>query len=52
MPRAGTITHGPGTRMHDWMPWHSSVAEPTGANAAATASAATTASSTGFTGSS
>ena len=52
MPCAGTTTHGPGTRMHDWMPWHSFVAEPAGANAAATASAATNASSAGFTGSS
>ena len=37
VPCAGTTTHGPGTRMHDWMPWHSFVAPPTGANAAATA---------------
>ena len=47
MPRAGTTTHGPGTRMHDWMPWHSFVAPPTGANEAATASATTIAASKG-----
>ena len=33
----------PATRMHDWIPWHSFVAEPAGANAAAAASAATNA---------
>ena len=41
VPCAGTTTHGPATRMHDWMPWHSFVAAPAGANAAATASDAT-----------
>ena len=41
VPCAGTTTHGPGTRMHDWMPWHSFVAPPAGANEAAAASATT-----------
>src|SRR3954468_2934090 len=42
-PPAGTSTHGPGTRMQVMIPRHSFVAPPAGANAAATASPATTA---------
>ena len=49
---AGTTTHGPTTRMHIWMPWHSLVAPPAGGSAAAAASAATTAASASFTGAS
>ena len=52
VPCFGTTTQGPLTRMHDGIPWHSFVAEPAGANAAAVAIAATNASTATFTGSS
>jgi hypothetical protein len=52
LPWAGTTTHGPATGMHCWIPLHSFVAEPAGANAAATASASTSEASAAFTRSS